>query len=88
MNENAQHETPHVGIFWVVQATEDEARLLAAGCPLAGNTLIGPEYPNPLAAVEHILTYAEGILVRVAHDLCQKGRHISTLKPSNGRQRA
>ena len=34
MNEKAQHETPHVGIFWVVQATEDEARLLAAGCPL------------------------------------------------------
>jgi hypothetical protein len=34
MNEKAQHEMPHVGIFWVVQATEDEARLLAAGCPL------------------------------------------------------
>ncbi|MGO9642396.1 MAG: hypothetical protein ACLP1Y_13965 [Candidatus Acidiferrales bacterium] len=34
MNENAQPETPHVGIFWVVQATEDEAGLLAAGCPL------------------------------------------------------
>ena len=34
MNEKAQHETPHVGIFWVVQATEDEAGLLAAGCPL------------------------------------------------------
>jgi hypothetical protein len=34
VNEKAQHETPHVGIFWVVQATEDEARLLAAGCPL------------------------------------------------------
>jgi phage recombination protein Bet len=34
VNENAQHETPHVGIFWVVQATEDEARLLAASCPL------------------------------------------------------
>ena len=34
MNEKAQRETPHVGIFWVVQATEDEAGLLAAGCPL------------------------------------------------------
>ena len=34
MNEKAQHEMPQVGIFWVVQATEDEARLLAAGCPL------------------------------------------------------
>jgi hypothetical protein len=27
-------ETPHVGILWVVQATDGEARLLAAGCPL------------------------------------------------------
>ena len=34
MNEKAQQETPHVGIFWVVQATEDEAGLLATGCPL------------------------------------------------------
>jgi hypothetical protein len=30
MTAIAQRETPHVGIFWVVQATEDEARLLAA----------------------------------------------------------
>jgi hypothetical protein len=34
MNEPAQRETPQVGIFWLVQATEDEARLLTAGCPL------------------------------------------------------
>jgi hypothetical protein len=34
VNESAQRETPHVGIFWLVQATDDEARLLAAGCPL------------------------------------------------------
>jgi hypothetical protein len=34
MNESAPRETPHVGIFWLVQATEDEAKLLAAGCPL------------------------------------------------------
>ena len=34
MNESAQHETPHVGIFWVVQTTDGEARLLAAGCPI------------------------------------------------------
>ena len=34
MNEKAQHDTPHVGIFWVVQATEDEVGLLAAGCPV------------------------------------------------------
>jgi hypothetical protein len=30
----AQRETPHVGISWLVQTAEDEARLLAAGCPL------------------------------------------------------
>jgi hypothetical protein len=34
MNEPAQRETPHVGIFWVVQTSNGEARLLAAGCPL------------------------------------------------------
>jgi hypothetical protein len=34
MTGTAQRETPHVGIFWVVQTTEGEARLLAAGCPL------------------------------------------------------
>jgi hypothetical protein len=35
VNEPTQRETPRVGIFWVMQATDDEARLLAAGCPLA-----------------------------------------------------
>jgi hypothetical protein len=34
MNETAQLETPHVGIFWVVQTSNGKARLLAAGCPL------------------------------------------------------
>jgi hypothetical protein len=34
VNEKSQHETPHVGIFWVVQTSNGEARLLAAGCPL------------------------------------------------------
>ena len=34
MNQTAQCETPHVGIFWVVQTTAGETHLLAAGCPL------------------------------------------------------
>ena len=34
MTRTAQRETPQVAIFWLVQATEGEARLLAAGCPL------------------------------------------------------
>jgi hypothetical protein len=34
VNKSAQRETPQVGIFWVVQTTEDEVSLLAAGCPL------------------------------------------------------
>ena len=34
MTGTAQRETPEVGIFWLVQTTEGEARLLAAGCPL------------------------------------------------------
>jgi hypothetical protein len=34
VNESAQHETPHVGIFWVAQTSIGETRLLAAGCPL------------------------------------------------------
>jgi hypothetical protein len=34
MNEPAQRETPHLGIFWVVQTPDGDARLLAAGCPL------------------------------------------------------
>jgi hypothetical protein len=34
MSESAQHETPQLGIFWLVQTPDGEARLLAAGCPL------------------------------------------------------
>jgi hypothetical protein len=34
VNEPAQRETPHLGIFWFVQTPDGEARLLAADCPL------------------------------------------------------
>ena len=34
MTAVAPATTPHVGIFWVVQTPDGEARLLAAGCPL------------------------------------------------------
>jgi hypothetical protein len=34
MTGTAQRETPQVGIFWVVQTSNGEARLLTAGCPL------------------------------------------------------
>src|ERR1019366_3442872 len=34
MTGTAQGETPHVGIFWLVQTSNGEARLLTAGCPL------------------------------------------------------
>jgi len=34
VNETAQRETPLVGIFWLVQTSNGETRLLAAGCPL------------------------------------------------------
>jgi hypothetical protein len=34
MTAIAQRETPHLGIFWVVQTSNGEARILAAGCPL------------------------------------------------------
>jgi hypothetical protein len=34
MTETAQCETPYVGIFWLVQTSNGEARLLTAGCPL------------------------------------------------------
>jgi hypothetical protein len=33
MTGTAQCEMPHIGIFWLVQTTEGEATLLAAGCP-------------------------------------------------------
>jgi hypothetical protein len=34
MTETAQRATPHVAIFWLVQTSNGEAKLLAAGCPL------------------------------------------------------
>jgi hypothetical protein len=32
--ETAQRETPHVGIIWLVQTSNGEAKLLTAGCLL------------------------------------------------------
>jgi hypothetical protein len=37
----AQRETPNVGIFWLAQTTDGEARLLASGCPLDQAELYG-----------------------------------------------
>jgi hypothetical protein len=34
MTGTAQRETPQVGIFWLVQPSNGEARLLTADCPL------------------------------------------------------
>jgi hypothetical protein len=34
MSETTQPETPHLGIFWLVQMADGKARLLAAGCPV------------------------------------------------------
>jgi hypothetical protein len=34
MTGTSPGETPHVGIFWLVQSPGDEVRLLTAGCPL------------------------------------------------------
>jgi hypothetical protein len=34
MTAIAPRETPHVGIFWLVQTSNGKARLLAVGCPL------------------------------------------------------
>jgi hypothetical protein len=34
MSVTAPRETPHVGIFWLVQTPEGDARLLTAGCPM------------------------------------------------------
>jgi hypothetical protein len=30
----AQRATPHLGIFWLVETTQGEARLLVSGCPV------------------------------------------------------
>ena len=57
MTGMAQRETPHVGIFWVVQTSNGEARLLTAGCPLNqaepyGNCLTyGPGHYEILGAL-------------------------------------
>ena len=41
MTGTAQRETPNVGIFWLAQTTDGEARLLASGCPLDQAELYG-----------------------------------------------
>src|SRR5215470_9153380 len=50
------------------------------------NTPVGPEHRDALAVAQHVFINAKGIAIRVLYHLCQKGRHISTLKPSKGRQ--
>jgi hypothetical protein len=56
VNESAQGETPHVGIFWLVQTPDGKARLLAAGCPL--------DQAEPYG---HCLTYSPGHYETWAH---------------------
>jgi hypothetical protein len=34
VSEKTPRETPHLGIFWVVQTTDGKAKLLTTGCPL------------------------------------------------------
>jgi hypothetical protein len=34
VNEKTQHETPRLGIFWMVQTPNGEVKFLTAGCPL------------------------------------------------------
>ena len=41
MTGTSPGETPHVGIFWLVQSPGDEVRLLTAGCPLDQAELYG-----------------------------------------------
>ncbi len=41
MTETPPGETPQVGIFWLVQTSNGDARLLAARCPLDQAELYG-----------------------------------------------
>jgi hypothetical protein len=34
VNETTQRETPHLGIFWMVQTANGEVKPLTAGCPM------------------------------------------------------
>ena len=34
MNEKTPRDTPYIGIFWLVQTSNGQTRLLAVGCPL------------------------------------------------------
>ncbi|HEV7911260.1 MAG TPA: hypothetical protein VGP28_09295 [Methylocella sp.] len=61
MTGTAQRETPHVAIFWVVQTSNGEARLLAAGCPL--------DQAEPYG---DCLTYGPGHYETWAHWSCDK----------------
>jgi hypothetical protein len=56
MTGTAKREPPQVAIFWLVQTTEGEARLLAAGCPL--------DQAEPYG---HCLTYSPGHYETWAH---------------------
>ena len=66
MNETAQRETTQVGIFWVVQTSNGEARLLAACCPL--------DQAEPYG---DCLTYGPGHYETWAHWRCDR-----TLNPA------
>src|SRR5262249_55799455 len=44
------------------------------------NTLVGPEYRDPLAAAPHIFIHTEGVAIRVAHETCQICRQISAFE--------
>src|ERR1700732_198847 len=61
MTAVAQRETPHIGIFWVVQMSPGEAGLLAAGRPL--------DQAEPYGAC---LTYGPGHYETWAHWRCDK----------------
>ncbi|HWX29418.1 MAG TPA: hypothetical protein VNZ53_18485 [Steroidobacteraceae bacterium] len=56
MSGTAPRETPHVGIFWLVQTPNGEMTLLAAGCPL--------EQAEPY---DDCLTYGSGHYETWAH---------------------
>ena len=66
MNESAQRETPQVGIFWLVQTPEGEARLLAAGCSL--------DQAEPYG---NCLTYGPG-----HYETCDHWRRDRTVEPA------
>jgi hypothetical protein len=56
VNEKTQHETPRLGIFWMVQTPNGEVKFLTAGCPL--------DQAEPYSAC---LTYGPGHYETWAH---------------------